>query len=160
MKHYTLSQTLKYISILIVLVIGAMYPPFWFLLLLLVIYEPKKVHTSSESYQSKSHTTTTIATANNPIHIINPSWISIVKKDYLASTQWKQKRKEVFKHYGYKCYSCGSTSNLEVHHEHYNTFTEESVHDLKPLCRSCHQLLHDRLGYDYSTDFSVTKLKV
>jgi hypothetical protein len=46
-------------------------------------------------------------------------------------------------YFGYKCFECGvspTTSDLDVHHIHYNkkTCCDGSPHDMIPLCRSCH----------------------
>lgn len=64
----------------------------------------------------------------------------------LASPKWKKKREEVFERYGKQCVECGSTKNIQVHHLIYRKghhLWEYSVDELLPLCKKCHQKVHD-----------------
>lgn len=64
----------------------------------------------------------------------------------LASPKWKEKREEVFERYGKQCVECGSTKNIQVHHLIYRKghhLWEYNVNELIPLCKKCHQKIHD-----------------
>lgn len=64
----------------------------------------------------------------------------------LLSPQWRKKREEVFEKYGKQCVECGSTSNVQVHHLVYRKgrhIWEYDVDELIPLCKECHQKIHD-----------------
>lgn len=75
--------------------------------------------------------------------------ISEEKKQHakeLASPKWKKKREEVFERYGKQCVECGSTKNIQVHHLIYRKghhLWDYSVDELLPLCKKCHQKVHD-----------------
>lgn len=66
---------------------------------------------------------------------------------YLKSKHWHGLRKRVFRQCK-KCLACGIDEDLEIHHIRYRRF-EESNDDVIPLCRGCHQALHDRLNEMY-----------
>jgi 5-methylcytosine-specific restriction endonuclease McrA len=71
-----------------------------------------------------------------------------MKSKYLKSQEWKDKRTLVLKRDHYKCKSCKSYNNLEVHHlSGYSDIPNESIESLVTLCRSCHQAWHDKHGY-------------
>lgn len=66
---------------------------------------------------------------------------------YIASSEWAARRdlrKEID---GHRCQTCchdGSTWRLEVHHKHYESFTNEDVEkDLITLCSQCHEAITD-----------------
>lgn len=66
--------------------------------------------------------------------------------EYLASPEWRDKRRSALAHYGHACTRCGSTGPiLDIHHRHYRTFGFESVQDLDVLCRPCHDKEHARI---------------
>lgn len=61
---------------------------------------------------------------------------------------WKQKREEVFDHYGRICMTpgCGSTTYLEVHHKSYASNKmpwEYPMENFKVLCEKCHKKNHN-----------------
>ena len=64
-------------------------------------------------------------------------------KIYLNSAQWRIFRWNVRKYFNFTCQRCGSTSSLDVHHLHYETIGEESIHDVTLLCRTCHESEHN-----------------
>jgi len=64
-------------------------------------------------------------------------------KDYIASKEWEETRREIFAKYGYRCVICGSEHNLHVHHITYENLGEEKDGDLVALCPECHKCLHD-----------------
>ena len=89
---------------------------------------------------------------------IKPELIKIMKKSYLQSEQWQNLREACMKRSNYTCEACGIDGvPLEVHHLHYRTFTKESTSDLVCVCRHCHQAIHDKYGYDYTSEFPVIK---
>jgi len=61
----------------------------------------------------------------------------------LDSELYEQIRNEVLRRDGWRCQSCGTRSNLEVHHKQ---FRSRSGHDreenLITLCTTCHADLH------------------
>jgi hypothetical protein len=65
-------------------------------------------------------------------------------QDYINSFEWKEKRREVFSHYGQICQACKiSSKTLDVHHKTYKNFGKnEPMEDVVPLCRDCHEDIH------------------
>ena len=64
--------------------------------------------------------------------------------DYRATTVWADPRKKRLAIDDMKCQSCGSGTNVEVHHLVYpEVWGEENVEkDLITLCHKCHQSVH------------------
>lgn len=62
--------------------------------------------------------------------------------EYLTSTKWKNKRKELFTLRGEKCEVCSKTNSLQVHHLTYEHIFNEPLEDLKILCKNCHSKEH------------------
>jgi len=71
--------------------------------------------------------------------------------ELLRYPQWLEKRKKILKRDNYRCYNCGSSYGLEVHHRQYHIL--KSIGDFrKPwaypainlvtLCNRCHQVGH------------------
>ena len=60
-------------------------------------------------------------------------------KTYLASREWRLKRKEVIEDQWNRCGRCQATPIENVHHLHYKTVGYESPRDLQGLCRPCHE---------------------
>ena len=93
-------------------------------------------HSDSDTYHN-------ISITNN-----NLTRFMYIKSKYLKSQEWKDKRKLVLKRDHYKCKSCKSYNDLEVHHlSGYTNIPNESIESLVTLCRSCHQIWHDKHGY-------------
>lgn len=63
---------------------------------------------------------------------------------YIASSEWQEKRKQVFEQKWYKCEACGITEWLHVHHWTYRRLYKEKLSDLFVLCGYCHMSLHDK----------------
>jgi len=58
---------------------------------------------------------------------------------------YEQLRKQVLRRDGWQCQSCGSRSNLEVHHkESRGQGGNDSAENLIALCFACHSLIHRR----------------
>jgi len=79
-----------------------------------------------------------------------------IKRDYLHKQPiTKRLRREVLENYGFKCYCCGVVltgegSDTHIHHliaEHLGGKTD--LDNLRPLCLSCHQSLHESRGFEY-----------
>lgn len=81
------------------------------------------------------------------------------KAKYLQSQKWKEKRQLVLQRDNYTCKSCGIKHSLEVHHVRYDNLGNEPIRDLVVLCSSCHNRLHEKLGYDRKTTFNFSTLK-
>ena len=62
---------------------------------------------------------------------------------YLASEEWKARRKRHLRSVGYRCQVCNAQGVvLDVHHRTYLRRGEEHYTDLLALCRTCHDLFH------------------
>ncbi len=65
--------------------------------------------------------------------------------DYLKSDHWKDVRRRYWKSRMPKvCLGCEAIDNLELHHRTYRRIGREKLMDLVPVCRTCHQLIHDK----------------
>lgn len=68
-------------------------------------------------------------------------------QEFLKSDHWKQikiKAARRPKKYG-ACQSCGSTENIDLHHRTYKFLgTKHELQGVVPLCRKCHQEVHDK----------------
>ena len=54
-------------------------------------------------------------------------------------------RQQILRRDGWRCQSCGSMSNLEVHHREFRSHSgEDSEENLITLCSVCHAIMHDR----------------
>ena len=76
----------------------------------------------------------------------------------LASPKWKEKREEVFERYGKQCVECGSTKNIQVHHLIYRKghhLWEYNVNELIPLCKKCHQKIHDDKTHRFHEKYAL-----
>ena len=62
-------------------------------------------------------------------------------KQYLASREWRVKRKEVIEDRGGICERCASRPIQNVHHLTYERVGQEHSDDLMGVCRPCHEYL-------------------
>lgn len=62
---------------------------------------------------------------------------------YYTTPRWKFKSKLLKNLHPY-CAKCGSTVQLQVHHQTYERYGEEVYEDLEVLCRKCHEKEHGR----------------
>jgi len=61
----------------------------------------------------------------------------------LDAASYEMLRQEVLRRDGWRCQSCGSMSNLEVHHQHFRSrLGDDSEANLITLCRVCHASAH------------------
>ena len=64
-------------------------------------------------------------------------------KDYLKTSDWKERRKELLEEAGNECNVCGASANI-LHHLNYdNLGFEELETDVVAVCNSCHMELHE-----------------
>lgn len=125
-------QTLRYILILIVLVIGAFFPLAWVLIYLLVKQDSS---TRARAYEQS----------------LEPS-----KPSYMKSKEWDTLRRSILHRDNYTCQKCNIKNvPLDVHHITYIRFTKEKTENLISICRSCHTRLHNELGYNRTNTFPI-----
>ena len=56
---------------------------------------------------------------------------------------YQQLRNQVLNRDGWKCQSCGTMSNLEVHHKEFRSQSgDDSAENLITLCTPCHDTVH------------------
>lgn len=63
-------------------------------------------------------------------------------RQYLKTNHWKKTRAEALRLGHYRCYDCGSTTHLQVHHLTYVRRGHERQSDLVVLCNKCHEKRH------------------
>lgn len=65
-------------------------------------------------------------------------------ESYLASDAWKAKRELARSVLGYRCYFCGATESLDLHHVSYRSLGREVIRrDLRWLCHQHHRMVHE-----------------
>jgi hypothetical protein len=71
--------------------------------------------------------------------------IGMTYAEYLKSDHWKKVKQKASRRKRFcKCFKCGSTKNIDLHHKHYRFLMH--IHELQsivPLCRTCHEQTHD-----------------
>lgn len=77
--------------------------------------------------------------------------------DYLKSDHWRQLKK-IHCPIGTRCSVCGKRKTLQLHHVHYNLGMEQAG-DVIPVCRPCHQNIHDTLDAMYSGESLSKKVQ-
>ena len=59
---------------------------------------------------------------------------------------------DVLRRDSFRCQSCGSMQNLQVHHREFRSHSgDDSELNLITLCASCHRLVHERIRNDAET---------
>ena len=54
---------------------------------------------------------------------------------------------QILRRDGWRCQSCGTISNLEVHHKQFRSHSgQDSEENLISLCSTCHASVHDQAG--------------
>lgn len=64
--------------------------------------------------------------------------------EYLQTNHWKSVKEMAFRIHGKRCFVCGSTWRVDVHHVRYHR-GEEKADDVFPLCREHHNTQHEIL---------------
>jgi 5-methylcytosine-specific restriction endonuclease McrA len=63
----------------------------------------------------------------------------------LDPVSYESLRQQVLRRDGWRCQSCGTMSNLEVHHREFRSRSgHDSEENLITLCITCHTTLHNR----------------
>lgn len=71
-----------------------------------------------------------------------PAWYI----EYLESGDWKQRREQWLKAWGYRCaLNKHHSEGLEVHHRTYDNLGAEEPEDCVVLCSRCHELHHKNM---------------
>lgn len=80
--------------------------------------------------------------------------------EYLLSKTWKEIRRKVFKYHGKNCKSCDGNIGIDVHHRTYERVggNENIKDDLIPLCRKCHDNVHQIVKVKKISIWSATQL--
>jgi 5-methylcytosine-specific restriction endonuclease McrA len=61
----------------------------------------------------------------------------------LEADEYRRLRQQVLRRDGWRCQSCGSRQNLEVHHQQFRSHSgEDAEHNLITLCTNCHSICH------------------
>lgn len=81
------------------------------------------------------------------------------KLEYMQSEKWRTLKFSRLMIAQYKCESCGSFHNLNLHHITYERLTQEILEDVAILCEVCHTKLHNILGYDRTTLYPISIIK-
>ena len=69
-----------------------------------------------------------------------PPKVTRLRLDPIA---YKNLQKEVLRRDGWRCQSCGTMSNLEVHHQWFRSHSgDDSELNLITLCTDCHASVH------------------
>lgn len=72
--------------------------------------------------------------------------MSFYRNTYLKSEDWKNLRLAALAQHHCRCQICGAVSDSnDVHHIKYRKLYDVSIHDLRVLCRSCHEKVHSLL---------------
>lgn len=62
--------------------------------------------------------------------------------EYLGTSEWAQRRRDVIRRAGFMCQVCASDGKLHVHHRTYARRGNERAEDMIALCADCHDLFH------------------
>ena len=80
--------------------------------------------------------------ANSILNLGNLLAKQMEYSDYLKTFHWMYRRSIALNKYP-KCILCGVKDSREIHHNNYkNLFREKLIDDIAPICRGCHQELH------------------
>ena len=63
----------------------------------------------------------------------------------LDPLSYKSLRQQILRRAGWRCQSCGTMSNLDVHHREFRSHSgSDSAENLITLCAACHARVHRR----------------
>ena len=61
----------------------------------------------------------------------------------LDPTSYERVRQQVLHRDGWRCQSCGTMSNLEIHHKQFRSHSgDDSEENLITMCIACHAIAH------------------
>jgi 5-methylcytosine-specific restriction endonuclease McrA len=61
----------------------------------------------------------------------------------LDPSSYESLRQEILRRDGWRCQSCGTISNLEVHHQQFRSQSgDDSEENLITVCAACHAIAH------------------
>jgi PP-loop superfamily ATP-utilizing enzyme len=133
--------------------------------------KPKKYITKSKKTKPSVHV---LSEKKFPIRCKGDPKPYFSYSEYLKSHHWIAFRHKVLKRRlknarrkgkSLRCYCCETpTTNLELHHRTYKRIGHKLPHDVEPVCRGCHQKIHDFINEKkskavYSTVFQGTLLR-
>ena len=70
------------------------------------------------------------------------------REEYLRSEEWKNLRSLVL-NMRCNCQCCNSIKATDVHHLVYRNLVDVTVNDLIPVCRECHNLIHQAIKDEF-----------
>ena len=74
--------------------------------------------------------------------------------EYLKSTDWKERRKELMEEANNVCSLCGAIAT-QLHHINYDNLGEEELEvDVIAVCNDCHKEIHGKGEYGYEEHHS------
>lgn len=77
---------------------------------------------------------------------------------YMRSYAWRKRRDEYFTRHLKRCRACGDKERIQLHHLNYDNFGAETDDDLLPLCKYCHDAVHDLQKRERITISAATHL--
>jgi ATP-dependent DNA helicase RecQ len=67
----------------------------------------------------------------------------------LDSLSYESLRQQILRRDGWRCQSCGTMSNLDVHHKEFRSHSGEDIEEnLITLCTACHARVHHREDHE------------
>ena len=67
----------------------------------------------------------------------------------LDPLSYESLRQQILRRDGWRCQSCGTMSNLEIHHKQFRSHSgDDSEENLITMCIACHAIAH----HEYSSD--------
>jgi hypothetical protein len=77
---------------------------------------------------------------------------------YLKSEDWQNLRAAIIALHNGRCYGCGCRSlSVDVHHIQYRKLFDVKTSDLRPLCRTCHDIIHQIIKMKYSNSRPIRR---
>ena len=95
----------------------------------------------------------------NPMLYTNQFCSAEEKAAHLKTEYWTNLKQKRLIFAQYKCEACGCSEFLYLHHVSYLNLLAEHFNDVVVVCYSCHQEIHDKLGYDRQTLYPISILK-
>jgi hypothetical protein len=62
---------------------------------------------------------------------------------YINSPIWRKKVEEYFSRHRRRCWLCGTTDKIQLHHQTYENMGREEDSDLLPVCETHHRAIHE-----------------